>query len=149
MTRGFLFFLVVGILGAPSAYAADDEYLISLVVTGAEPGIGQVLVSLFESEETYMEAPLSEANVDVDGEGKVLFSLGEFTPGEYAIVVIYDENENGKLDTGMFRIPKEKIGYSNNAKGKFGPAKWTDVRFLVTDTDVNVDVQLANAKSDE
>lgn len=63
-------------------------------------------------------------------------------------IVICDENGNGELDTGIFRIPKEKIGYSNNAIGKLDPAKWNDARFVLTDSDVNIDIQLANARRD-
>ena len=75
--------------------------------------------------------------------------MGKHPLGEYAIVVIYDKNGNGKLDTGIFRIPKEKIGYSNNAKGKFGPASWNDTRFKVADSDIRVNIQLASLKGDQ
>jgi uncharacterized protein (DUF2141 family) len=147
--RKIFVFLIVGMIGAPSAYAAEDEFSVDVIITGAEPRIGQVLVSLFDSSETYMEVPLLEANADVDGEGKAFVALGKRAAGQYAIVVIYDKNGNGELDTGFFRIPKEKIGYSNNAESKFGPAKWNDTRFMVTDSDVKVDIQLANAKRDQ
>jgi uncharacterized protein (DUF2141 family) len=140
---------VAGITGAPFAVAAEDKFSVDVIVTGAEPSVGQVLVSLFDSAENYLEVPLLEANADVDGEGKAFVVLGEWASGEYAIVVIYDKNENGKLDTGFFRIPKEKIGYSNNAKARFGPAKWNDTRFMVTDSDVNIDIQLGNARRDQ
>lgn len=141
-------FMIVGITVAPPVSAADGQFAVYVNVTGAEPGVGQVLVSLFNSSENYMKVPLLEASADVDRVGKAFVALGRRAPGEYAIVVVYDKNGNGKLDTGIFRIPKEKIGYSNNAKGKFGPAKWDDTRFMVTNSDLNIDIQLANAKSD-
>jgi len=136
-------------MSAPCAFAAEDKFLVDVIVTGAEPGIGQVLVSLFDSSENYLKVPLLEAKAEVDGEGEAFVSLGERAPGEYAVVVVYDKNGNGKLDTGIFRIPKEKIGYSNNANGKLGPAKWNDTRFMVTGSDVIIDIQLANARRDQ
>lgn len=141
-------FAVVGMTGAPPASAAEDEFSVDVIVTGAEPYTGQVLVSLFDSAENYLKAPLLEVIADVDGEGKAFVALGKRAPGEYAVVVIYDKNENGKLDTGLFRIPREKIGYSNNARAKLGPARWNDTRFIVTDSDVNVDIQLAEINGD-
>lgn len=36
--------------------------------------------------------------------------------GTYALVVLHDENMNGKLDTNWLGIPKEGYGFSNDAK---------------------------------
>jgi uncharacterized protein (DUF2141 family) len=36
--------------------------------------------------------------------------------GTYALVVIHDENRNGKLDTNWMGVPKEGYGFSNKAK---------------------------------
>lgn len=127
------------------AGASENELSIEVSVTGAEPGEGQVVVSLFNSSESFLVDPLVQTKVDVNEHGNALVSLGAHTPGEYAIAVVYDKNKNGKLDTGLFRIPKEEIGFSNNAKGRFGPAKWDDARFLLTGLDARIDIQLAKA----
>ena len=37
-------------------------------------------------------------------------------PGTYAIIVIHDENRNGKLDTNWLGVPKEDYGFSNDAE---------------------------------
>ena len=89
--------------------------------------------------------PVSEITEDVDANGNARVSLGIHVVGEYAVAVVYDKNKNGELDTGLFRIPKEEIGFSNNAKSKFGPAKWDDARFLLTDSGANIDIKLAKA----
>jgi uncharacterized protein (DUF2141 family) len=140
-----LFTVILAAAVSPPVLADDSVHLIELITTGAEPGAGQVLVSLFDSSETYLTAPLFEATAEVDDEGNASVSLGEHPPGEYAIAVIYDKNENGKLDTGLFRVPKERIGFSNNARGIFGPAKWDDARFSLTDTDAIIEIRLAKA----
>ena len=44
---------------------------------------------------------------------------------------MHDENGNGELDANFVGIPKEPWGFSNNAKGKFGPPKWEDVQFSI------------------
>ena len=144
-TQETLRFLVLGALVTAAAYGGEDKFYVEVTVTGGEPGLGQVLISLFNSSESFLVSPVSEATADIDGKGNALVSLGAHTPGEYAVSVIYDRNSNGELDTGLFRIPKEKIGFSNNAKGRFGPAKWADARFLVTDSDASIDIQLAEA----
>lgn len=141
--------LILLMAASTGASITEDKFAINLVVSGADPGVGQVLVSLFDSSETYMRDPMIEAEAAVNSEGRADFDLGKHSPGEYAVVVIYDKNGNGKLDTGLFRIPKEKIGFSNNAKGRIGPAKWNDARFFLSDSDIRIDVQLKKAKRDQ
>lgn len=63
-------------------------------------------------------------------------------PGDYAITLYYDENDNGKLDTGMFRIPREKAAFSNNAWRRFGPAKWKDAHFELMQKDLDPSIQM-------
>ena len=42
--------------------------------------------------------------------------------GTYAIAIYQDANENEKLDTNFFGIPKEKTGVSNNATSNSLPS---------------------------
>lgn len=51
-------------------------------------------------------------------------------PGDYALMVMHDENSNGKLDT-MFGIPREGVGFSRDPVMRFGPPKWDAARFHV------------------
>lgn len=49
--------------------------------------------------------------------------------GTYAIACFHDENSNGKLDTGLFGIPKEGTVVSNHAKGFLGPPSFDKAKF--------------------
>jgi uncharacterized protein (DUF2141 family) len=49
--------------------------------------------------------------------------------GVYAVACFHDENKNGKLDTGLFGIPKEGTVVSNHAKGFMGPPSFKDAKF--------------------
>lgn len=51
-------------------------------------------------------------------------------PGEYAVAVYHDENDNGRLDRGVFGIPVEGTGASNDARGSFGPPSFASARFV-------------------
>ena len=50
--------------------------------------------------------------------------------GEYAVGAMQDENNNGKMDVGLFGIPKEGYGASNDARGFFGPPNYDDAKFM-------------------
>ena len=51
-------------------------------------------------------------------------------PGHYAISILHDENNNNKLDTNFFGIPKEEYGASNDAPpGTFSGPKFSKAKF--------------------
>ena len=49
--------------------------------------------------------------------------------GRYAAQVFHDENRNRKVDRALFGVPKEGVGFSNDARISFGPPKWADAVF--------------------
>jgi uncharacterized protein (DUF2141 family) len=57
----------------------------------------------------------------VDG---VLTTTFDVEPGDYAVLVHHDDNDNDKMDTNFIGIPKEPIGLSNSAVPKLGPPKY-------------------------
>ena len=52
--------------------------------------------------------------------------------GTYAIGIFVDANYNNKMDRNFFRVPKEQYGFSNDAKGSFGPPSFKDASFTVS-----------------
>ena len=55
----------------------------------------------------------------------------EVPSGTYAIGLYIDANENEKMDTNFLGIPKEQFGFSNDAKGSFGPPSFESASFEV------------------
>lgn len=49
--------------------------------------------------------------------------------GRYAVQAFLDENDNGKVDRALFGIPKEGVGFSNDAKITLGPPKFAEAAF--------------------
>ena len=141
---GFLF----GLGLVFQASFAEQTAIINLVVmvNGAQAGKGQIMASLFDGERNHMRAPASEITKKVDEDGKSEITFRVSKPGFYSVSVIYDIDEDGELDTGMFGIPKEKIGFSNNARGRMGPAKWRKARFNVKEDPTIIEISLADAK---
>jgi uncharacterized protein (DUF2141 family) len=129
--------------------AADDSYRITVRVVGALADQGQIIGSLFDSPETYMQDSVTELAAPVGPEGEVVLDFGVHAPGYFAVAVVYDVNSNGELDTGFMRIPKEKIGFSNNARHRFGPAKWKAARFELVDSDIELLIQLEHSRDIE
>ena len=65
----------------------------------------------------------------------------EIPNGTYAIGIFVDANYNNKMDRNFVGIPKEQYGFSNNAKGSFGPPSFKDASFAMKG-DVSLSIDL-------
>ena len=52
-------------------------------------------------------------------------------PGTYAIAIVHDENDNGKIDRALGLLPKEGFGFSRDAPVRMGPPAFGDASFPV------------------
>lgn len=128
----------------PTALIAEDTAILTVTVTGLAPNQGHVDVTLYDDKENYLKNPLVTGREKVLGNDSMDVVFTDLPIGTYAASVYYDLDNDGELDTGMFRIPSEPVGFSNNARGKFGPAKWKKTRFELSE-DSRITVQVVNA----
>ncbi|MDR2683441.1 MAG: DUF2141 domain-containing protein [Dysgonamonadaceae bacterium] len=119
-----LFLLMLLVAGTLSA-----QHRLTIVVEGIEEASGRLMVALYDKE-NFMKKPVNGQIVQVKSD-TVTVVLENIPAGEYAVSLYHDENGNGKLDTGLFGIPVEKYGFSNDAKGTYGPPAFEDCRITV------------------
>ena len=74
------------------------------------------------------------------GTGTATYTF-ELPNGTYAIGIFVDANYNNEMDRNFFGIPKEQYGFSNDAKGSFGPPSFKDASFTVS-SDLNLKINL-------
>ncbi|MEZ4384179.1 MAG: DUF2141 domain-containing protein [Nannocystaceae bacterium] len=137
--------------GAALALAADDSGVAPIEVadvgvrmSGFRSDEGKVMVALFRGSDGFPSSPdkaYRSAITKIRG-GRASVDFIDLPPGEYAISVIHDENNNDTLDTNFLGIPKEGIGTSNNAKARFGPPKFRDAKFSVGAGDVTQRIKI-------
>lgn len=111
----------------------SQQSLFTLHIKGIEKVKGEIRIAVFNSKQNYQdkEKPLHAVVLPV--KGKEMEWQDEDLPfGNYAIAVYHDRNKNGELDTNFLGIPKEAYGFSNNARGTFGPASWKKAAFEVS-----------------
>jgi len=68
-------------------------------------------------------------------------TIGNVTPGDYAIAIVHDENGNGKLDT-FAGIPREGVGFSRNPVLRFGAPSFRSASFAVAGAPVEQDIRV-------
>ena len=107
-----------------------DTGKITVEITGLSSDKGQLMVALYDSSSNWLKKRMMDKSIAiVNGQATVVFE--EVPYGTYGISTYHDENNNGKLDTGTFGIPKEPYASSRGAKGMFGPPNWKDAIFDV------------------
>jgi len=116
---------------------------LTIVVTGFESDDGEVLIAVSNSRENYESNDSAFVGVKVKIENKnAEYAFEELPFGEYAIKLFHDENMNGELNSNFFGIPTEDYGFSNNARGTFGPADYDDAKFLFEQTEMTMEISV-------
>lgn len=131
------------LLASGEAIAQEDAGL-TVNVTDIQQQQGNLMIAVFEGEDAY------RANRAVDGRNvpanatSVSVVFDDLGPGEYGIKIFHDVNGDGELNTGLFGIPSEPYGFSNNAAVRFGPPGWSAARFSVSDSPAEQTISLSN-----
>jgi len=123
---------ILGILlwtGLVAVAMAADPASLTLTVTDVPEADGEVWIALYNTEATWLETPALVATVAAE-QGTARWET-ELLAGDYAVAVFHDANRNGDLDRNIIGLPTEAYGFSNGARGKYGPAKWGDARVQV------------------
>ena len=118
------------ICGVFLATALVGQHMLEVTVTNVKEKKGTILVALFNNEKDFLKKKVDSLKVKVTG-NQATVTFEKLKPGEYAVSVIHDLNDNRELDTGFMGIPKEPYGFSNDARGRFGPASYEKAKFVV------------------
>lgn len=85
--------------------------------------------------------PVTGRIAKADTSGEVTLAFKGLAPGKYAIRVMHDENDNGKLDTNAVGMPIEGYGFSNNPI-VMRPATFAEASFEVTEAGSTINIVL-------
>lgn len=105
--------------------------LLTVQITGFEEITGFARMVVFNSEEGFprdSEQSVYSASEPVNSD-PVTFTIESLEPGIYAITVYHDEDGDGELDMEFYGPPSEKVGTSNDARGRMGPPSFEDACF--------------------
>ncbi len=126
--------LMIGLLATSSLFA---QRKLEVTIKNIKEAKGTIRVALFNNEKDFLENLLQGKIVKASvNEAKVVFE--NLKPGDYAVSVFHDENENEKLDTGFMGIPNEPYGFSNDAMGTFGPPSFEKAKVRLDSDKVSV-----------
>ena len=74
--------------------------------------------------------------------GSMRFVFTDVPPGEYAVAAFHDRNADGQLGTTVLGIPTEPYGFSNDARGFMGPARFTSAAITISEEDTGLSITI-------
>jgi uncharacterized protein (DUF2141 family) len=104
-----------------------------------------LMIAVYADNTSWLKKPVrslrERAPEEARTSGSHQLSVDELAPGRYALAVYVDRNGNGKLDRGMFGIPKEPYGFSGKG-GVMGPPDFVDAAFEVPEAGARIRIRL-------
>ena len=127
---------------SPAAVEPGSAVTLTVHVRGFRNADGGAVAYLHGSEDTFprkFDQATKTRRVATLNSTSTTLRFRDVPPGSYALVVVHDENGNGKLDKNLVGFPKEGIGVSNVAKGR---PSWAQAKFDVSaDRSIRVSMQ--------
>jgi uncharacterized protein (DUF2141 family) len=122
---------------APITSIADaSSTALVLSIQGVRSNKGSIRAALLKADPVAGVARNSAGKVMIATEGTLTMRFENLVPGEYAVQLFHDENDNGEMDSNLFGIPLEGFGFSNDARASFGPPKFAQMKVSVGTTPV-------------
>ncbi len=143
--------ILFAFLLAPPTHAAE----LRLTINGVRSDRGELLIGLYDTPAGFLGAisRASKSGLMADSGRLVGASIRaqsgtqstvftQLPPGRYAVIVIHDENDDGRLDTNAMGVPTEGYGFSNDARGFLSAPSFEAAALEVSDSDVSTTVDL-------
>lgn len=132
---------------ASPSHAQDVQGTLTLTVEidGLRNSVGNIDMLVFDQTEGWPdEIPHAIRAVEVPAvEGTMLLKVAGLPPGDYAVIVVHDENFNRRIDKDWRGVPIEQWGMSNNPRVYLSTPAFHRARFhMESDLDIHVTMKL-------
>ena len=110
--------LILGIALLLGSLMFGQDVSLCIKVEGIKSEKGKILYSLFCGNKGFpsdADKAFKKGMAHIEN-GCAIIPL-DTPPGEYAVMVFHDEDDNNELKTNWIGMPKEGVGNSNNHKG--------------------------------
>jgi uncharacterized protein (DUF2141 family) len=136
--------LLAGLIFSAAVSAAETSNL-RVIATNVQSDKGQIIVWVYDNKDDWLSdrfRTFKSVKVAGNRAGNSVTVELLLPPGEYALSVFQDEDNDTKLKSNFIGIPKEPAALSNNARPGFGPPKYKDAVFTIGSTPVEQKLSL-------
>jgi len=124
----------------PMLLGAANGSSVEVAVTGVRSAKGRVHVSICDRATFLKDCRWSGSAPAVQGTTFVI--VRNVPPGIFAAQGFHDKNANEEVDRGLFGIPLEGVGFSNDAKIRMSPPKFEEAAFRHDGADQRITFKL-------
>ena len=111
---------------------------LTIEVASFENTKGVLRVCVTDQKDDFLKSCAFSKIVTVEDD-TVSLKIENIEKGNYAVSVYHDENNSGILETGgVFGIPLEPYGFSNNPTMTFGPSYKKSVFKMASDKNISI-----------
>ena len=111
---------------------------LTIEVASFENTKGVLRVCVTDQKDDFLKSCAFSKIVTVEDD-TVSLKIENIEKGDYAVSVYHDENNSGILETGgVFGIPLEPYGFSNNPTMTFGPSYKKSVFKMTSDKNISI-----------
>jgi uncharacterized protein (DUF2141 family) len=115
------------LITALCGYAQPGNVIVNIQGIQTAKG-GEVSAGIFRKENFLKSGKQDFAAVVAVSAAEMKIVFDNIPAGTYAIVVFQDIDKNKKLKTNLIGFPTEPFGFSRNARIKFGPPGFDEVK---------------------
>ena len=126
MKRPVAMILALAACATPAVGHAAD---LTLALATRQAG-GSIAVAVYADADSFRRSASPVKTVTVPRTGAATtITIRDLPPGRYAVWTFHDTDGNGRLSTWPVGLPKEPYGFSNDARGRFGPPSFDAAAF--------------------
>ena len=112
--------------------AAPATQTVTVVITALASLQSVVRLNFYNDPSTFLKHGQQAFRLVVKPEGKTEISVPvELAPGEWAVALTQDTNNNDKLDKNILGIPTEPYAFSNNVRPHLSAPSFAECKFMV------------------
>jgi uncharacterized protein (DUF2141 family) len=105
---------------------------VTVVIASLASNHSVVKLNFYNAADKFLQKDQQAFRMVLKPEGKTEISVPvELAPGDWAVALTQDTNDNGKLDKNMLGIPTEPYAFSNNVRPRIAAPKFDECKFTV------------------
>lgn len=115
--------------------------IVEVAVTGIAEARGHIRVELC-TQDTFLTQSCPYQGEAPAKIGATVVRIASVAPGEYAAQAFHDETDQGVVHQNLLGIPRERIGFSNDAPLRIRGPRFRDAAFVVGEEVARITLRL-------
>lgn len=135
--------LTAGLLSPVQAPTQPDTVPVTVVVTNLFSPTAVITLNFYNSSDSFLKSGKAALYKKVVPQQQQQVQLKvDLPPGEWAIALSQDVNDNGEMDRNFLGIPTEPYAFSNNVRPRFKAPDFEECKFVAEGEGQTVTIRL-------